>query len=314
MDENKDFFDSEPKTENNEIDSTFTSNDENVSDNSVDFEGVFSEELAETGIQQVQPDNYRTDVGAAAVKKKRFLQTPIIISLVCVIVVLLAFLVFKCFFNTSVVGTWVIENSSTADEATTSSSEIDSNYYYTFDEDGTASVTFGTIKYVGNYAVNSENDTKTMILNIVNSSQEFEYSISGNIFTGRILTLKNSTYNTEFSLKSASLKPFDLKVDEKFKPNEKIIGRWKDSESYNGGNSLNYTYEFNADGTVLINQNDQLIVNGVYTYTDNTISVKYYADQEYTMDLIYEFKNDIMVINGFIGFERDTGSSSDEIR
>ena len=133
MDENKDFFDSEPKTENNEIDSTLKSDDENVSDNSVDFEGVFSEELAETGIQQVQPDNYRTDVGAAAVKKKRFLQTPIIISLVCVIVVLLAFLVFKCFFNTSVVGTWVIENSSTADEATTSSSEIDSNYYYTFD-------------------------------------------------------------------------------------------------------------------------------------------------------------------------------------
>ena len=57
-----------------------------------------------------------------------------------------------------------------------------------------------------------------------------------------------------------------------------------------------------------------MIVNGVYTYTDNTISVKYYADQEYTMDLIYEFKDDIMVINGFIGFERDTGSSSDEIR
>ena len=53
-------------------------------------------------------------------------------------------------------------------------------------------------------------------------------------------------------------------------------------------------------------QADQLFVEGVYTYDDDTITVSYYTGELTEMVLTYEFADDILVINSQIGYSRVT--------
>lgn len=72
-------------------------------------------------------------------KRKQF--RPIIIAGVIVLAFIVAFFVFTSFFNSSIVGTWVIcedSNGATYDEA-------GDGTYYTLDKDGNITVSVGTI-------------------------------------------------------------------------------------------------------------------------------------------------------------------------
>ena len=311
MDENKDFLGSDTEVENNENSDVNTNESQTESQETT---SSFDEVMADVMSDEVQPQpvEYTGTTDVVAPKKKSVIQLPIIIALACVVVVALGFLVFKCFFNTSVVGTWAVDNTATGDEATTATQDEAGINYYTFDDDGTASITLGTMKMVGTYTVTEEDGAQTLTINIPYVLQSaFEYEVSGNAFTGRTLTLTNADYQTTFTLKSANIKTPELKPDENFKPNEKITGKWKDQADYNASNSYNISYTFNENGTVSINEGDQLYVEGVYTYDDSTITVTYYASAEATMALQYSFDGDILVING-LGYSKDTGSSADQ--
>lgn len=308
MDENKDFLTSETEAEDKiNSDTDTTTNDSNQES----FSGAFSDEIAETqGNLETEAAavDYNANASVAVKKKKSFIQLPVIISLAILILVALGFLVFKVFFNTSVVGTWTVKTTASADEATTATADEAAKNYYTFEDDGTASIHLGTMRMMGTYSLNtSDEGTKTIDINIPSALEgTFEYTVTGNELAGRTLTLKDTYYGQSIDLESSKLVIPDMKPDADFKPNDKLTGKWIYDDGY-----YKMSYELNEDGTATVNQSDILFADGVYNYTDNTITIKYYTNQESVMELNYELKDNSIIING-IQFNKDTGSSSDE--
>lgn len=308
MDENKDFLTSEQEAENNINSDTDTKTNENSQEG---FSGAFSEEIAETqGVSESEaaPVDYSANTPVAVKKKKGFLQLPVIISLAIIVLVALGFLVFKVFFNTSVVGTWTVNDTATADEATTATADEVAKNYYTFEDDGTASIHLGTMKMIGTYSLNtSDEGTRTIDISIPSALEgTFEYEVTGNEITGRTLTLTDTYYGQSIDLVSTKLVIPDMKPDADFKPSDKLSAKWTYDDGY-----YKMSYELREDGTATVSQSDILFADGVYNYTDNTITIKYYTNQEVTMELNYELKDDSIIIDG-IQFMKDTGSTSDE--
>lgn len=310
MDENKDFLASETETEaeNNTNSDTDTTTNECSQES---FSGAFSDEIAETqgnSETEVTPADNSTGASVAVKKKKGFLQLPVIISLAILVLVALGFLVFKVFFNTSIVGTWTVKDTSTADEATTATSDEVAKNYYTFEDDGTASIHLGTMKMIGTYSLSaSEEGTRTVDISIPSALEgSFEYDVTGNEITGRTLTLTDTYYGQSIDLESTKLVIPEMKPDDDFKPSEKLTGRWTYDDGY-----YKMSYELREDGTATVSQSDILFADGVYNYTDSTITIKYYTNQEVTMELNYEFADNSIIIDG-IQFMKETGSSSDE--
>ena len=56
-----------------------------------------------------------------------------------------------------------------------------------------------------------------------------------------------------------------------------------------------------------------LFVDGVYNYTDNTITIKYFSDSEQIMELDYTVDEDALVING-LQYLKVGSASADEVR
>lgn len=308
MDENKDFLTSETEAEDKiNSDTDTTTNDSNQES----FSGAFSDEIAETqGNLETEAAtvDYNANASVAVKKKKSFMQLPVVISLAILILVALGFLVFKVFFNTGVVGTWTVKTTASADEATTATADEAAKNYYTFEDDGTASIHLGTMRMMGTYSLNtSDEGTKTIDISIPSALEgTFEYTVTGNELAGRTLTLKDTYYGQSIDLESSKLVIPDMKPDADFKPNDKLTGKWIYDDGY-----YKMSYELNEDGTATVNQSDILFADGVYNYTDNTITIKYYTNQESVMELNYELKDNSIIING-IQFNKDTGSSSDE--
>lgn len=308
MDEKKDFLTSETEAENNINSDTDTTTNES---NQESFSGAFSDEIAETqgNIEtEAAAVDCNTNASVAVKKKKSFIQLPVIISLAILILVALGFLVFKVFFNTSVVGTWTVKITASADEATTATADEAAKNYYTFEDDGTASIHLGSMRMMGTYSLNtSDEGTKTIDISIPSALEgSFEYTVTGNEIAGRTLTLKDTYYGQSIDLESAKLVIPELKPDAGFKPSDKLTGKWIYDDGY-----YKMSYELREDGTATINQSDILFADGVYNYNDNTITIKYFTNQESVMELNYELKDNSIIING-IQFKKDTGSSSDE--
>lgn len=304
MDENKETLAPETEAENTANSDTDTVTEENTTEN-IDF-SAFEEELAETADEPEQTEQADESIeNVTPAKKKSLIQLPIIISVIIVAVVALGFLVFKCFFDTSIVGTWSIESTASADEA----GEPDYSYktYYTFESNGTAKVNVGTIEYVGTYTLSTDDDgTRSVAINLT-SSDTYSYEVTGNIFTGRTLVFTDTYYGYSYTLNGDSLDLPKLSADDSFTPNDSVTGDWNYYDGY-----YDYTYSFNDDGTVLINQLDMIYVKGTYTYTDDTITVTYYGSEETTMDIAYTvIDSDEIILNGLQCF-RVGSASADE--
>lgn len=316
MEENKNLVNSEPEAENTSTDAdTFAEEndtEQTIVENKIDF-SVFDDEPEtteeQTGETDVEP--IENDEEAEPEKKKRFIQTPIIISVVIVALVALGFLVFKCFFDTSIVGTWTIETdeaASTADEADDGTGKT----YYIFDNDGTATVAFGTIKHVGTYSVTSNEDgTQTVNMEIPTASlsASFDYSVTGNIFSGRTMIFTDS-YENEYKFVSDNLKIPELKPADDFTPNDKLTDEWHYYDEFYG---IDITYIFNENGTVSFNQNDMAYINGIYAYTDDTITITYFTSEEVTAEMSYELYGDRIMIDG-LPYYRAGSASADEAK
>ncbi len=295
MDENKDILTSEIEVENNENSDTDTVTEILEQDN-FEVENLDSD-FTET-------DDAETNLSDNSKKKNRVIQLPIIIAFVLVAVSAVCLFVFKGFFDKSVVGTWAetaVSSEATGDEA----QKIEQ--YYTFESDGKMSLQTGTMTWVGEYTVTTSEEGKSQLNITMNQSQNiFDFDVSGNIFTGRTLTLTNTYNDYSVKLGATSVKTPELKVDKDFKANDKLCGTW----TYDQGLSK-MSYTFNNDGTVLVNQADMLFVEGVYTYTDKLIEIKYYYDSEETMDISYTVEDNALNLND-IKFEKDNGEKSEK--
>lgn len=284
MEENKDFF---AETENNRT-SAETNND--AAETPAKVKGTINVIAGEDGPTAV----FTADSTPA---KKKTIQTPIIIAGVIVLAFIAAFFVFTSFFNSSIVGTWVLvedSNGATHDEAG------DGVTYYTLDKDGNITVSVGTITQKSTYTVTDKNGTK-----YVNSSNVFSgsYKISGNVFTGRTFELTVEGVEKPYIFKSATVKKPVLKVPDTFKKNDKLTGKWNIP-------SYDITYEFSADGTFLADMYGTITYEGVYTYDDEKITVTYYADSETTIDIPYAFDgNNTLVMNGMGYYKMNSDGS-----
>lgn len=303
MDENKEILTSEQDAEN-----TTNSDADTVSE---ELTAEITDEIRETPDANAEASDESDEISADAQpkKKKRLIQLPVIIAIVIVAVAVLTLLVYKGFFDKSVVGTWSTPLETQTDSATPDEASADEAsqplQYYVFDSNGKLSVKVGTIAYVYDYVTSVSDEGENLLTVSFNGSQsEFTYAVEGNMFTGKSLTL-TSAYGSEIKLSNDSLKEPELKPSEDFKPNEKLTGEW----SYDSGFSQ-MSYTFNEDGTVRINQMDIIIVDGVYSYTDNSIEITYYTDAESYMDLVYEIGDDSLVLND-IPYEKVTGETKE---
>jgi hypothetical protein len=100
---------------------------------------------------------------------------------------------------------------------------------------------------------------------------KYTYSFSGNFFSGYTLSLKSENYS--FYLEPSSIPDLNLSPYEKFEENADLTGEWKQEKS-------NVTYTFYEDGVCKINNNDDFEINGVYTYSKDTIKIAYYSENE----------------------------------
>lgn len=233
-------------------------------------------------------------------KKNKKIQTPIIIAACIFIVAILAGAAYFFFFNNSIVGTWVEAPTATGDEAATqNNSDI---RYFTFNNDGTASISLGSLELRGTWSyANDDSSTTDQQSNKVSISISyivvgtFDVDIEGNAITGRTLTLTSNGNSVKFN--SANKVVPEIKVDKKFKPNKKITGKWNDAKD-------NLTYTFNEDGTCELDQMGQLIVKGTYTIDTkkNNIVISYVDQSKKTMDCNYVTGNDSNKIT-FSGYE-----------
>ncbi len=296
LDENKEILASENEAENTNTDTTAetTENTTVATEEPTESEDMsFAEtELAnENGETVPQP------------KKKRVLQLPIIIGIVIVVVAAITLFVIKGFFDTSIVGTWVESvdvtgNSSSADEA----SKID--VYYTFNSDNTLDYRIGSMVWNGTYTVSTDDSgNQTLAMTLNGNETSCNYSVSGNMFSGRTLELTTSTATNKVELKSGSEVKPELKVDKDFKADKKITGSWTYDNGY-----AKMTYKFNDDGTVEINQSDSLNVDGTYLIKDGTIIIKYYYTDEIEMDVAYSVEKDGLKLNDIL-YTKDDGSA-----
>lgn len=306
MEDNKDF----QTPQDGENQDTITT-DETTDDNQT---GAFADEIAQT--QAPNPVEFQQPVETPK-NNKKVLQHSIIIAGAIVVALVVALLVWKCFFNFGIQGTWVVDNSASADEVTTSSATGDEAAvaYYTFTDDKDSSgnkiaeISLGTMTMKGTYSTSKSDDGKQTLTVSISYffTGEYTYEISGNMLTGRKLTLKSSDGQYSYKFNSATVKKPDLKPKSDFKANSKLTGEWNMSD-------YGITYKFNEDGTVNINESDQLLVDGIYSYNDNKITVTYYASTKTDMDISYALDGkDTLVLNG-LGYSRVTQASKDEAK
>ncbi|MCQ2514194.1 MAG: DUF5640 domain-containing protein [Ruminococcus sp.] len=318
MDENKEF-----EINSNKSNETVADKEQGSYDFSLfeepDKEDVETELADNTDdVASENTDNVEDSSEMVIDKKKPLLQFPICVAGVLVILLALSLFAAKGFFDTSVYGTWSIVEEDT-DTATADEAEENNviKTYYTFLNDGetadtgTVKIQIGSMTYIGTYSVtqsaekNKEN-TISLSVPMAGLTAEYGYSVSGNMFTGRTLNLSDATYGYNYEFKSDKFKKPSLKVEDDFTVNSDIIGKWNYDDGF-----YNFTYEFNEDGTVHIDQFGMFLVDGVYSCSDATITITYCAVEETTMDIEFSFNNGNLLLNG-IPYTLVTDSTPDE--
>lgn len=283
---------------------------------------AFGDELAET----------EADVPAKTEEKKSIIMKPILIAAGIVIVVALAALVIRLFFNTGLDGTWhyvrqvpMLASDATSDEAV---ENVDVDYYFTF-SGSEVKATIGTVTSKGTYEVHKNDDGKSVmtmeLTDLITSYNflpygEYEVSVSGNAFTGRKLTLTTaSDESATIEMTSASYSAPEIKRENDFTPVESIQGKWIfNQEGYD------LSYEFSKDGTATYhekvsqmnmytgaNMTIDYTIEGIYDVNDTSITMHFYYTKDSSMDITYQSDGDTLYINGFPFVKEGTATSAE---
>ena len=326
MDENKDILTAEGEEKDNDKGYDLknfednTTNGKGVDSSSADFESVIdeltadeeSDDFSESEEEVSEIENFSSEPKS---EKQPVLQKTIIISIIILLAFLATFFVVKCFFNNSIVGTWVLqeESTATADEAGSG----DSTVYYTFREDGTVEVQTASVKSYYTYSI-GENEDGQYVVSGVFGSVAPNYTVTGNEITGRTLV---ATYDgTSIEFKSASAVESKLDVPKTFEANDKIVGKWYDGSGNIDEEYYYYVYDFKADGRCTVNaaQYDyytgeliKVVIEGVYTFDGDNITISYnnidsdgkIINTDEVAAFALDESGDVLVLNG-LGYYR----------
>lgn len=232
-------------------------------------------------------------------------QLPIVLAIFAV--ALLSVIVWKMFFDQSIVGEWYYiaegEYVETLDSPIESEDEASITHQYSqrvvydFREDGVCVVTLGTTSVEGSYDLYSSADGNVLSAYVVYQYTpllygSFNYKVTGNVFTGRKLVLSD-VYGEGYEL---VLEPGEgespLEAYEDVEIEERLIGTWRD-ENYG------ITFEIKSDGFMVCSTDDGLIIEYAYTkFEEGTLLLKSYGDSEQAQTYTYSFDGDKTYING----------------
>lgn len=243
---------------------------------------------------------------AAKAKSRPLFRVPILIAACIFLCTILFFAGWKCFFDTSIEGDWAVE-------VTSSDGEKVFGYTFSFDDDHVFRMRSGGTTLVGRYYFdtrkNSDGTTDpifSIYLTNMGSpyiSADFGYSFSGNVFTGRTLTLTDysglflpadnadsdpetvkskkavtgfverdgTTYYTWDFLSSDYRS--EIEYFDGFKPDETVLGSWIYTEENTG---YSYTLTFNEDGSFEQYSYESEMV-GAYDYSDGKFTLRFYG-------------------------------------
>lgn len=306
---NKDFVDEElasEKENTSSMEDTNSFNSENIQNTATETEEINTSDIA---------DNNDTNIMKKTVKSKCLIQFPLIIAAGILAASLLAFGVWKVFFDFSIEGTWVYENTRNTATSDQTDSDVDSNLYVVFssklvnEEKGYKEISAyqGTQEQHEYYLLEENEDgTKTLQSSLGLAG---EYKVTGNWITGRTLTVTATSYDgteVEQVFRSTFMPKLKLPpVSDDFKVNKDVVGEWKLDES-----EYEITYIFKEDGTFLLNQYDTSILNGTYVvYEDeNKITLTYIGQEVQTFDITYSKDGDKLVIDG-LGYKKAESKS-----
>ena len=302
MDENKDFLN----------EGTVSETDTNEDNGVVDIA-----EMAKPNVQAPQ--------------KKPLVMKPVLVAAGIVLVVALAVIVIRLFFNSSVEGTWhyVREVPMMAADATSDEPEtVSVDYYFKFERDNKVSATIGTITSRGTYDVYKNSEGQSVInMNLTDlitsynflAYGEYEISVSGNAFTGRKLVMSTAQDESgTIEMESASYAAPEIERENEFTVNEDIVGKWEFKQE-----GYDLSYEFGKDGTTKYNEyvkqtnpytgmetTIDYTINGIYDVKDNTITVHFIYTKDSSMDIVYTLDDNTLTINGF-PFVREGTATAD---
>ncbi|MBQ3969621.1 MAG: hypothetical protein II685_03940 [Clostridia bacterium] len=249
------------------------------------------------------------------VKNVRF---PIMLGILAA--VFLTAIVWKVFFDNSVVGVWsYVQNgeyvetfdapSETEDAPEPVTTRYKQNVSYEFKENGDCIVTLGTMSVPGRYTIYTSESGSMISASVTYQNTvllygNYKYQVKGNMFTGKKLVISGLDPNGDVTLEPGEgedgLTPFD---DPKY--DGRLVGKWRDSQ-------YELEYEFTDDGHMIRTGDDGLTVKHVYTVFDNEetdsdtlettktsfILVKYIGDTEQNYTYNYEFVDDTLYIDG----------------
>lgn len=255
------------------------------------------------------------------VRQKRY-RAPLIIAACAFAVTILFFCGWKCFFNTDIRGCWRLEVS-------VPDSDKKIEYNFTFEDNNVMRYQTGGQAAIGRYFLSKKNNKDVLTFFLTNGqnyplSAEFNYDFSGNVFTGRKLSLTDrsgfllspdgeDTDSETIEAKkkiTGSVKENDLtyyvwdltspaqedfkqdKPAEDFKEDKQLTGTWIYKADEEG---FDYTFTFNSDGT-FEQRNFESEIHGTYTVSDGKCKVSFYSLSNTLMDgeLAYSVKDGVL--------------------
>lgn len=292
------------------------------------------DELQEQNNDFVFDENPETESNTLVKTKKskpRKIGVPLIIAACIFLAAVLFFGVWKCFFDTSIIGTWsvVIETVKT-DSKTNEETKQTISYTFDFDGDGNVGLHRAGTTLMGRYSlVNDSDGNPKLSVSVSNRgmpyiSAEFDYALSGNIFTGRTLRLTDRTgmflvpddasgsvtdeQKAKMKLADSTVidgyryyildfKPSEMtymvEYYDDFKPDSKVTGSWLYK---NGDSGYDYTYTFGEDGTFEM-MSSEIYTKGSYKLDDGKITVHYFDinGTEYETPIDYSVDGNKMI-------------------
>lgn len=229
-------------------------------------------------------------------KKKRLIMPTVIVSAGILLATVVVAVVYLLFFDTSVVGTYIIEPETTGEEVTTQS-EDQVKSYFIFKEDGTLIQRYGSYEYLGTYQTSSEDGQSKIYLSIPGNGVDvtYNYKIEGNKLTGAKLVWSDDIGNS-VTLAPATYSEVEVEDIEDAKVDEGLVGKWEDTL----GQGIVYT--FNDDNT-LIMSGESINIYCKYSASDGLITVKFVVDEVTETSMPYEIKDGVVYLNGVEFYE-----------
>lgn len=243
-------------------------------------------------------------------KRKIVKNNQLIIVLCITIVTFITAVVWSVFFNRDITGSWYYihtgeytESPDTISKDDTDIKPITHTYTqrvcYSFDDDGVCTVTLGSMSVKGPYQIMNSGKDSMISAGVYYQTTpllygNYNYTVSGNIFTGRKLTLYIENGDKSEIIMDRGDGDFSLQRFEDEKLDERLYGRWKNPD-------VNEYFTFKDDGHMILEIDNTIVVDHVYTVMDGVVLAKYETDSEQSFSYNFSFDDQgRFMLNGSI--------------